>query len=62
MDTHAVALVCDLTKANGELKIKSSQEEESIVQKSAPILPPRLALVLGFLNIAPGETYLNLNH
>jgi hypothetical protein len=55
MDNTASVLVCDPNKEGRVLKIRSSQEEESLVQKSAPILPPRIAIVFGLLNIAPGK-------
>ena len=55
MDNTASVLVFDPNKEGGVLTIQCSQEIESLVQKSAPILPPRIAIVFGLLNIAPGE-------
>jgi len=37
-----------------ECDIISSQEKESIFQKSAPIMHPALAAIFGFLNLVPG--------
>ena len=55
MDNTASVLICDPNIENGKLKIHYRQEEESWVQKSAPLLPSRIAIVLGLLNIATGE-------
>ena len=47
------ALVCDIDSNNEGLKIE--EVKESFVEKSAPILPMRLAIIVGLLNIAPGK-------
>ena len=55
MDNTASGLICDPNIEIGKLNIHYRQVEESWVQKSAPLLPSRIAIVLGLLNIAPGE-------
>ena len=47
-------LVCDIDSNKEGLKLEQSRE--SLVEKSAPILPMNLAIILGLLNIAPGKT------
>ena len=46
-------LVCDIDSDKEGLKLE--QSSESLVEKSAPILPMKLAIILGLLNIAPGK-------
>ena len=38
-------------------KVPLMQEKESLFEKSAPILSPTMAIVLGLLNLAPGSDY-----